>query len=129
MNEIPALVLYALQAGAGALPGCETPRGDAVLLRPAELLRDDPGVGRLAVDGSPQIVTTGFGPAVEFDGVGDRLVLAIDLLHDADEFTIEMLFLPLDVFPRNAEPRVLHLESPGNPDRRVTMELRLNDLH
>jgi hypothetical protein len=100
-----------------------------VPLRPAELLRDGPGLGRLAVDGSPPVVTTGFGPVVEFDGVDDRLVLAIDPLHDADGFTIEMLFLLLNVFPRSAEPRVLHLESPGNPDRRVTMELRLNDLH
>jgi len=126
---LAALILPVLQASAGAVPACGSPRDDTVLLRPADLLRNERDHGQLEVDGSPRVVATEFGLAVEFDGVDDRLVLATDPLRDADEFTIEMLFLPLDVYPRSAEPRVLHLEGPGDADRRVTMELRLNDRH
>jgi hypothetical protein len=33
------------------------------------------------------------------------------------------------VFPNNQEPRIFHIESPDIPNRRVTIELRLNDKH
>lgn len=77
--------------------------------------------------GNPQVVNTTQGAAVRFDGDGDRLLVAANPLADVTEFTIEIVFNPADVYPNNVEPRFFHIESPDNPNRRVTIELRLND--
>jgi len=77
--------------------------------------------------GQPKIVDTPLGKAVSFDGDGDRLLVNANPLGDATEFTIEIIFKANDVFPKNHEPRVFHIESPDNPARRITIELRLND--
>jgi hypothetical protein len=77
--------------------------------------------------GQPKIVTSPFGKVVSFDGDGDRLLVNSNPLGDATEFTIEIMFKANDVFPKNHEPRVFHIESPDNPARRITIELRLND--
>lgn len=86
-------------------------------------------IGGFAVEplGNPTVTQTPFGKAVSFDGDGDRLLVNANPLGDATEFTIEIVFKPNDVFPNNKEPRVFHIESPDNPNRRVTIELRLND--
>lgn len=77
--------------------------------------------------GNPRVVETPYGKAVAFDGDGDRLLVNNNPLAGASEFTIEIIFRPNDVFPNNWEPRFLHIEAPDNTDRRVTIELRLND--
>lgn len=77
--------------------------------------------------GDPQVVSTAQGTAVRFDGDGDRLLVDANPLGDATEFTIEIIFNPADAYPNNLEPRFFHIESPDNPNRRVTIELRLND--
>lgn len=77
--------------------------------------------------GQPNLVASPFGKAVSFDGDGDRLLVNANPLGDASEFTVEIIFKANDVFPKNHEPRVLHIESPDNPARRITLELRLND--
>lgn len=77
--------------------------------------------------GQPKVVVSSFGKAVSFDGDGDRLLVNSNPLGDATEFTIEIIFKANDVFPKNQEPRVFHIESPDNPARRITIELRLND--
>lgn len=77
--------------------------------------------------GNPRVVETPYGKAVAFDGDGDRLLVNNNPLAGASEFTIEVIFRPNDVFPNNWEPRFLHIEAPDNTDRRVTIELRLND--
>lgn len=77
--------------------------------------------------GQPKVVTSPYGKAVGFDGDGDRLLVNANPLGDATEFTIEIIFKANDVFPKNNEPRVFHIESPDNPARRITIELRLND--
>jgi hypothetical protein len=77
--------------------------------------------------GQPKVVTSPYGKAVSFDGDGDRLLVNANPLGDATEFTIEIMFKANDVFPKNHEPRVFHIESPDNPARRITIELRLND--
>ncbi len=77
--------------------------------------------------GQPKVVTSPFGKAVSFDGDGDRLLVNVNPLGDATEFTIEIVFKANDVFPNNHEPRIFHIESPDNPARRITIELRLND--
>lgn len=77
--------------------------------------------------GQPKLVVSPFGTAASFDGDGDRLLVNANPLGDATEFTIEIIFKANDVFPKNHEPRVFHIESPDNPTRRITIELRLND--
>ncbi len=77
--------------------------------------------------GQPRVVSSPFGKVVSFDGDGDRLLVNTNPLGDATEFTVELIFKANDAFPNNSEPRVFHLESPDNPARRITIELRLND--
>lgn len=77
--------------------------------------------------GNPRVVDTPYGTAVGFDGNGDRLLVDTNPVGDATEFTIEIIFNPDDAYPDNLEPRFFHIESPDNPNRRITIELRLND--
>lgn len=81
----------------------------------------------VTIMGDPQLVKTSLGTAVHFDGDGDRLLVDANPLGDATEFTIEIIFNPADAYPNNLEPRFFHIQSPDNPDRRLTIELRLND--
>lgn len=81
----------------------------------------------IEVMGQPTIIASPYGKAVSFDGDGDRLLVSANPLGDATEFTIEIIFKANDVFPKNPEPRIFHIESPDNPARRITIELRLND--
>lgn len=76
------------------------------------------------VEGNPIVTET---ESVRFDGDGDRLLVDNNPLAGAQEFTVEVIFKPYDVFPRNWEPRFFHIESADNPNRRLTLELRLND--
>lgn len=77
--------------------------------------------------GNPQVIKSDHGFAVRFGGDGDRLLVDANPLGDATEFTIEIIFNPADAYPHNLEPRLFHIQSPDNPDRRLTIELRLND--
>ena len=88
---------------------------------------DTIGDAPVLVEGNPQLVDSLVGRAVSFDGDGDRLLVDKNPLHDATEFTIEIMFNPADAYPNNVEPRFFHIESPDNPNRRITVELRLND--
>lgn len=81
----------------------------------------------VVVQGNPQVIDTPYGAAVSFDGDGDRLVVDSNPLDGATEFTVEIIFQPADAFPNNIEPRFFHIEAADNPDRRITIELRLND--
>lgn len=81
----------------------------------------------VVVQGNPQLVDSPYGKAVMFDGEGDRLLLDSNPLDGASEFTVEIIFNPNDVYPNNPEPRFFHIEAPDNPNRRITIELRLND--
>ncbi len=78
-------------------------------------------------EGDPTLVDTAHGPAIHFDGDGDRLLIEHNPLAEQNQFTIEVWFKPADVWPENWEPRFFHIESLDNPDRRITVELRLND--
>ncbi|HSX86203.1 MAG TPA: LamG domain-containing protein [Cellvibrio sp.] len=79
--------------------------------------------------GNPQLVDSVYGKAVMFDGDGDRLLVNNNPLDGASEFTVEIIFKPTDAYPENLEPRFFHIEAPENPNRRITIELRLNDQH
>lgn len=82
---------------------------------------------RVSVEGDPMLVPTEYGPAIHFDGEGDRLVVDDNPLDQATQFTIELWFKPDNAWPENWEPRFFHIEAPDNQNRRVTVELRLND--
>jgi hypothetical protein len=79
--------------------------------------------------GEPSLVDSKFGNAVMFDGDGDSLLVDNNPLYEAAEFTIEIIFKPNDAYPDNIEPRFFHIENSKNQDRRVTIEVRLNDAH
>lgn len=72
--------------------------------------------------GNPSIVDN----TIVFDG-DDRLLVDNNPLYEATEFTIEIVFKPNDAYPNNIDPRFFHIESSENENRRVTIELRLND--
>lgn len=87
------------------------------------------GERKVTPEGNPQVKKEQGCASIFFDGDGDRLLLKGSPLKNAESFTIEALIKPYDVFPANKEPRFLHIESPENPLRRFTFELRLNDKH
>ncbi len=93
------------------------------LVNSLEKIGDSPVI----VLGNPKVVSSSQGSVVSFDGDGDRLLVDKNPLKDAAEFTIEIIFNPAAAFPANIEPRFFHIEAPDNPNRRVTIELRLND--
>lgn len=110
------------------LCACASPSGispDALVWNVNSLSK----IGGASTDatGNPQVVNTTQGRVVRFDGDGDRLLVDANPLGNANEFTIEIIFNPADAYPNNREPRFFHIESPGNPNRRITIELRLND--
>ena len=73
--------------------------------------------------GAPAVVSTDIGPAVQFNGASDGLLLERNPLEGLSQFTIEVLLAPDTEGP--AEQRFLHAqESEG--ENRALVELRLN---
>ena len=90
----------------------------------------------VTVNGNPTVVETEIGPGIEFDGSdegvkdnGDGIYINYNPLDSSKYFTIETIFKPNDVYPDNADPRYLHIEDADDNTRRLTMELRLDELH
>lgn len=75
----------------------------------------------LTVVGSPLVVDTKFGRAVEFDGIDDGLFLDMNPLAGLSRFTIEVIFAPLAGGPE--EQRFLHFEE-ADTGNRALVELR-----
>ncbi|HEY0892475.1 MAG TPA: LamG domain-containing protein [Cellvibrio sp.] len=129
MNKLQAAIKLLLLPAALVLGACAvSPVGvstDASIWNINSLSRI--GGSSAQVLGNPQVVNTALGTAVRFDGDGDRLLVDANPLGDANEFTIEIIFNPADAYPNNIEPRFFHIESRDNPNRRVTIELRLNE--
>ncbi len=85
------------------------------------------GGHEVATLGDPQVVTTGIGDAVQFDGDGDRLLVDFNPIMDAKEFTVELVFKPDACYPDNADPRFLHIMDSDDPEeKRVMIELRVD---
>ncbi|WP_299819693.1 LamG-like jellyroll fold domain-containing protein [uncultured Pontibacter sp.] len=81
-----------------------------------------------AILGNPKVVkATGGGKAIAFDGQDDGLLVDANPIAGADEFSVEVLFKPFAAYPDNIEQRFLHIQDPDNPNRRILIELRLND--
>jgi len=73
--------------------------------------------------GHPRVVDTPVGKAIEFDGVGDALMLDVHPLEGADTFTWEAIFRPDG---GRAEQRWFHLQESGS-DNRMLFEIRVVD--
>lgn len=76
----------------------------------------------VTVAGSPAVVKTPLGPAVEFNGATDGLFLDTNPLQGLREFTIEALIEPAAGGPE--EQRFLHVQETG-AESRALLELRL----
>ncbi|MFC1650577.1 LamG domain-containing protein [Candidatus Latescibacterota bacterium] len=82
------------------------------------------GGNETSVIGSPDIIDTPGGKAVEFDGVDDGLLVTGHPLNGAEAFTLEVIFCP---YPDGlAEQRFFHLEEDGT-NNRLLVETRLTD--
>ena len=80
------------------------------------------GGNRTEVLGSPNVIETPNGKAVEFDGKGDGLIVDSHPLSGVDRFTIEIVFRPdAGGLP---EQRFLHLQDSDSEDR-ILIETRL----
>jgi hypothetical protein len=62
----------------------------------------------VTVIGAPHVVDTPLGPAVEFDGTGDGLMIDVNPLAGLERFTVEVLFEPAPY--GGEEQRFLHME-------------------
>jgi hypothetical protein len=71
--------------------------------------------------GAPRVVTTDIGPALEFDGVDDGVLVEANPLEGLSRFTVEVLFQP--AAGGAEEQRFLHMEEAGT-DNRALVELR-----
>jgi len=72
--------------------------------------------------GAPRVVQTEIGPAVEFNGKSDGLVIDANPIAGLRAFTIEVLFQPDAGGPE--EQRFLHIEEAGGTGSRALIELR-----
>ncbi len=81
----------------------------------------------VVVSGSPGLKTSKSGSVVEFDGKGDGLLVKSNPISQWNNFIIEVDIKPYPAFPENVEQRFLHIQDPENENRRILIELRLNE--
>lgn len=80
--------------------------------------------------GSPKIINNENGKrCMEFNGVSDALLVDANPIAGAEEFSIEVVFKPYNSSLNNVEQRFLHIQNPNNENRRILIELRLNNKH
>jgi hypothetical protein len=80
------------------------------------------GGHKVTIEGSPRVVSTPVGNAVEFNGATDGLYLDINPLEGLKQFTVEMMLEP--AVDGQEEQRFLHI-SQNDADNRALIELRL----
>lgn len=76
----------------------------------------------VTVVGTPRVIDTPHGPAVQFDGRGDQLVIDTNPLETAGAFTLEAIFRPDS--GGAAEQRFVHIQQ-ADCDDRILLETRL----
>ncbi|MBT8101292.1 MAG: LamG domain-containing protein [Gammaproteobacteria bacterium] len=104
-------------------PGRLADRGTAVITWHLDNLASIGG-HELEVSGSPVVIDTPTGKAIEFDGVDDGIFLDVHPLVGLSEFTVEVIFMPYrDGAP---EQRFFHMQE-NRSDDRVMFETRLVD--
>lgn len=72
--------------------------------------------------GAPTVVTTPAGPAVDFNGATDGLLLDVNPVEGLAQFTVEVVFEPAPDGPE--EQRFIHISESGS-DHRLMMETRM----
>ncbi|MCC9137258.1 LamG domain-containing protein [Pontibacter silvestris] len=77
--------------------------------------------------GNPKVTKAGKEKAIAFDGEDDGVLVNANPIAGTEEFSIEVLLKPYDVYPKNVEQLFLHIQDPENENRRILIELRLND--
>ena len=77
----------------------------------------------VTVMGAPRIVTTDIGPAAEFNGSSDGLLIETNPIAGLEQFTLDVVFQPAD--DGQEEQRFLHIEESGTGNRAL-VELRMN---
>jgi len=82
------------------------------------------GGNETTVLGSPNVIDTPGGKAVEFDGEEDGLIVNVHPLQGAETFTIEVIFCPYA--EGLEEQRFFHLQENGT-NNRFLIETRLTD--
>jgi hypothetical protein len=80
------------------------------------------GGHKVTVEGTPRVVSTPQGDAVEFNGATDGLYLDVNPLEGLKQFTVEMMLEP--AIDGQEEQRFLHI-SQNDADNRALIELRL----
>jgi hypothetical protein len=80
------------------------------------------GEHKITLIGSPRLIDTPRGKAIEFDGKGDALVVDVNPLAGLTRFTAEVIFQPYSGGSR--EQRFLHLQENGS-ENRLLFETRL----
>ena len=83
------------------------------------------GSDAIEVIGSPAVVQTEIGAAIQFNGKSDGLLIARNPIEGLSRFTIEVLFAPDSDGP--IEQRFLHIQEGTVENRRALIELRLNN--
>ena len=78
------------------------------------------------VSGAPRVISLKGEEVVEFNGKSDGLLVWSNPIANWDNFEIEVDIKPYPGFPENVEQRFLHIQDPGNENRRILIELRLN---
>lgn len=117
---IRALVLAAAIAGAAASPTQVSKNvGDAEIWTFERL--DRLGNHRTQVLGSPRVIDSPMGKAIEFDGVDDALTVDVHPLAGVEVFTWEAIFRPDG---GNTEQRWFHLQE-ATTDNRMLFEIRV----
>jgi len=76
----------------------------------------------VALIGAPKIATTPGGPAIEFNGTSDGLLLDVNPIEGLAAFTVEVVFEPAPDGPE--EQRFIHISENGS-ERRLMMETRI----
>jgi hypothetical protein len=83
---------------------------------------DQIGEHKTTVIGSPRVIDTPEGKAVEFDGVDDGLLIDFNPLTGLEQFAAEVIFRPYAGGPK--EQRFFHLQEDGS-ENRLLFETRL----
>lgn len=85
------------------------------------------GGNSVTVSGNPGVIDAQDNRFVEFDGQNDGLLVNANPIEGMEEFTISVVFKPYPGYPENREQRFLHIQDPENENRRILVELRLNE--
>lgn len=104
---------------------CEGPYQEEVVWKIDDIR--EIGGNTVTVHGEPKVVDGEGTNYVEFNGKKDGLLINANPISAMEEFTIEVDFKPYPGFPENREQRFLHIQDPENENRRILIELRLND--